>query len=149
VYLAILAAPVLILLRRTRIAVFCTLAGLVTLLWMAGLRTVPSLDRALSPRVESQALTKLESKDVEILFCGVPRSYSYGYAYYLRREIPEWDRQRSQRRALVVLGPGCWNEIKKPNHHLQLEPLGELLPWPVLRVEALSSNSSPRSGQHE
>ncbi len=147
VYLAILAAPVLILLRHTRIAVFCTLAGLVTLLWMAGLRTVPPLDRALSPRVESQALTKLESKDVEILFCGVPRSYSYGYAYYLRREIPEWDRQRPEKRALVVLGPGCWNEINKPNRHLQLEPIGDLLPWPVIRVEPLSSDSPPRSGQ--
>jgi 4-amino-4-deoxy-L-arabinose transferase-like glycosyltransferase len=149
VYLAILAAPVLILLRHTRIGVFCTLPGLVAFLWMAGLTTVPPLDRALSPRVESLALANLAGKDVDVLSCGVPRSYSYGYAYYLRHEIPEWDRQRSRRRVLVVLGPGCLNEINKPNQHLQLEPIGDLLPWPVIRVEPVSADSRPRSGQPE
>jgi 4-amino-4-deoxy-L-arabinose transferase-like glycosyltransferase len=149
VYLAILAAPVLILFRRTRIGFFCTLAGLVAFVWMEGLTTVPPFDRAFSTRIESQALAKLEGKDVEVLLCGVPRSYSYGYAYYLRREIPEWDRQPSQRRALVVLGPGCLNEIKKPNHHLQVEHMGDLLPWPVISVDPLSSNGLPRSGQPE
>jgi 4-amino-4-deoxy-L-arabinose transferase-like glycosyltransferase len=135
VYLAILAAPVLIILRRTRIGVFCTLAGLVAFLWIAGLTIAPRLDCALSPRTESRALSELQGKDVEVLLCSVPRSYSYGYAYYLRGEIPEWDRQTSQKRALVVLGPGCWNEIKKPNHHLQLEPFGELMTLPVIRVD--------------
>ena len=146
VYLMILAAPVLTLLRRTRIGVFCAFAGLVAFLWMAGLTTAPRFDCALSPRAESRALAELGSKDAEVLLCGMPRSYSYGYAYYLHREIPEWDRQSPQRRALVVLGPGCWNEIKKPNHHLQLG-FGELQPWPVIRVDPLSPDSPPRSGQ--
>ena len=147
VYLTILAAPVLILLRRTWIGVFYMLGGLVAFLWIAGLTAVPRLDRALSPRAESEALFKSGVEDAQVLLCGVPRSYSYGYSYYLRREIPEWDRQSPQRRALVVLGPGCWNEIKKPNRHLQLG-LGELLtPWPVIRVDPLSPDSPPRSGQ--
>ncbi len=46
VYLTILLAPVLILLRRARTGVFCSLAGLVAFLWMAGLTSVPRLDRA-------------------------------------------------------------------------------------------------------
>jgi 4-amino-4-deoxy-L-arabinose transferase-like glycosyltransferase len=147
VYLAILAAPVLIVLRRAKIGVSCTLAGLVAFLFIAGLTIAARLDCALSPRTESRALAQLQGKDVELLLCSVPRSYSYGYAYYLRREIPEWDRQSSQRRALVVLGPGCWNEIKKPHHHLQSEPFGELLTWPVISVEPQSANTLPRSGQ--
>ena len=147
VYLAILAAPVLILLRRTRIGVFCTLTGLVVFLWIAGLTIAPRIDCTLSPRIESHGIAEIADPNVQLLLCNVPRSYSYGYAFYFRRELPEWNRRPSEKQTMVILGPACWDEIKKPNHHLQFDPIGELLPWPVLRVEPLSANSPPDSGK--
>jgi hypothetical protein len=138
-------APVLIFLRRLRVGLLCSVSGLVLFLWFAALMIMPQLDRVLSARVTSQRLTEMAGNvNTEILVCDVPRSYYYGYSYYLRREIPSWDRREPVKRTLVILGPICWRELKR-NYLIEFDI--NLALWPVIEFKAPLSDSLPRSGQ--
>jgi 4-amino-4-deoxy-L-arabinose transferase-like glycosyltransferase len=145
-YVVALAAPLLISFRRSHIGMICALSALVGFLWSGGLATLPQLDRTISPRTESLALADERHQDEQVLLCGMPRSFSYGYSFYLRRELTEWDRI-SAKPALVIVGPACFSELKNPNYRLQTNPIGALLPFPVIRFDPHSAADMPGSGK--
>ena len=145
-YVVSLAAPLLVFFRRPHIGMMCALSALVAFLWSGGLMILPELDRTISPRTESRALAEVRHPDEQILLCGMPRSFSYGYSFYFRRELAEWDRI-SAKPALVIVGPACFSELKNPNYRLQINAIGALLPFPVIRFDPHSAANTPGSGK--
>ena len=130
-----LIGSVLILSRRSRMAVLYTVATIIVFLWSA---TLTALDSVLSPRQTCQGLAKIRAPDEEVLLCSVPRSFVHGFNFYLGGEVPEWSQGSRKRRALVVIGsPACWSELRGANYHLR--PEMDFAPWPVIEVERPST----------
>jgi 4-amino-4-deoxy-L-arabinose transferase-like glycosyltransferase len=145
VCILILAAPFLVFFRRPRAGLLCSVIGLVAIVWFLTVLVLPGLDRTASARTASRTLSGMAGKGTEILGCDLRRSDEYGYSYYLRREITRWDRNQTPARAMVILGPGCWDALKNPEYRLHMDL--DLMPWPVIEIKAPSAGGLAGSGE--
>lgn len=131
--LAAVIAAVLILRRRPQAALVCIAAALVVSLCSASLARV---DSALSPRETAQAIAKIRQPDEDVLLCDVPRTYIYGFNFYIYSEVSEW-KQSAERHAIVVIGsPACWSELKGRKYHVHSEL--DFARWPIIEIEGPS-----------
>lgn len=78
---------------------------------IAGARILPELDPFISARPHAQLLRN-DRRPERIFIFRLNRSWSYGLAFYLDRELPEWSARDSQA-ALVLTSPGGLEEIRK------------------------------------
>jgi len=78
---------------------------------IAGARILPELDPFISARPHAQLLRN-DRRPERIFIFRLNRSWSYGLAFYLDRELPEWSASDSQA-ALVLTSPGGLEEIRK------------------------------------
>jgi 4-amino-4-deoxy-L-arabinose transferase-like glycosyltransferase len=144
VYLVGMMAPVLVQFRRSKTGLICTVVALVGFVWLGTITTLHRCDFVLSTRYESQAIAEIADPKMQLFLCDVPRSYSYGYAFYFRHELPEWNRRTSEERTMVILGPACWDEIKKPARRLRWEVS---LPLFVIETDPDSAARPPGGGK--
>jgi 4-amino-4-deoxy-L-arabinose transferase-like glycosyltransferase len=96
---------------RKRIPVILIVALSVLGVEIAGTRILPSLDPYISARWHAQFVRN----DVhpERIFCyQLPRAWTYGLAFYLGRELPEWNPQDPEP-ALVLTTPKGLEEMTK------------------------------------
>lgn len=134
-FLAGVIGAVLILRRRPRAALFCIAGALVVFLCSVRLARV---DTAFSPRQTAQAMAKILRPGEEVRLCQIPRSYIYGFNFYLHREVSEWGQDVVQSHALVVIGsPACWSELAGRKYHVHTEL--DFARWPIIEVEGPSS----------
>ena len=132
--LAAVIAAVLILRRRPQAALICIAAAVVVSLSSASLARV---DSALSPRETAQAIAKIRQPDEVVLLCDVPRTYTYGFNFYLHGEASEWKENILQKHTIVVIGsPACWSELKGRKYHVHSEL--DFARWPIIEVEGPS-----------
>ena len=132
--LAAVIASVLILRRRPQAALVCIAAAVVVSLCSASLARV---DSALSPRETAQAIAKIRQSDEDVVLCDVPRTYIYGFNFYLHGEVSEWKESAPERHAIVVIGsPACWSELKGRKYHVHSEL--DFARWPIIEVEGPS-----------
>jgi hypothetical protein len=124
----------LILRRRPQAALFCIAAAIVVSLCSASLARV---DSALSPRETAQAIAKIRQPDEDILLCDIPRTYIYGFNFYLHGEVSEWKENIPEKHALVVIGsPACWSELKGRKYRVRSEL--DFVRWPIIEAEGPS-----------
>jgi 4-amino-4-deoxy-L-arabinose transferase-like glycosyltransferase len=130
-FLFALSAPFFVFRRRSRTGVLCTVAGLVAVLWSTPLTI---FDSALSPRQASKGILKMGGQNSDVLLCGVARSARYGFNFYLRRELADWEQRDPEKRSVVVQGrPSCLSQIIDADY----TPKGEMdFPrWTLFDVE--------------
>jgi 4-amino-4-deoxy-L-arabinose transferase-like glycosyltransferase len=131
-----------ILRRHPQATLICIVFAVVASLWSASLTGV---DAALSPRQTAQAIAKISQPDEEVSLCEVPRSYIYGFNFYLHREISEWKEEAPEKHAIVVIGsPACWSELKGRNYRVRTDL--DFARWPVIEVEGPSAADFPARG---
>ncbi len=126
-----LSAPFFVFWRRSRTGVLCTVVGLVAVLWSTPLTI---FDSALSPRQASKGILKMGGQNSDVLLCGVARSARYGFNFYLRRELADWEQRDPEKRSVVVQGrPSCLSQIIDADY----TPKGEMdFPrWTLFDVE--------------
>ena len=127
-------AVLFILKRRPRVAAFCIVGAVVASLYSA---TLHRADAELSARQTAQAIGTILQPNEDVMFCDLPRSYIYGFNFYLHREIFAWTENAAQHRALVIIGsPACWSELKGRNYHMRSDL--DFARWPVIEVESQS-----------
>ena len=135
----------LILRRHPQAALICIVIALVAFLCSVRLTGV---DTALSARQTAQAIAKALKPDEEVRLCQLPRTYLYGFNFYLHREVSVWGQADQQTHALVVIGsPACWSELAGRRYHVRTEL--DFARWPVIEVEGPSSPSLPLRRQSE
>src|ERR1700731_3809948 len=78
---------------------------------IAGARLLPAIDPFISARPHAQLLQNDRRPD-RIFTYRLNRSWSYGLAFYLNRELPEWSPQDPQP-ALILTNPKGLEEIRK------------------------------------
>ncbi|HYL69034.1 MAG TPA: hypothetical protein VEX69_07705, partial [Candidatus Limnocylindria bacterium] len=106
---AIIIKVLRLLERRGAILVSALLVAL--LVEIAGARILPALDPYLSARPHAQFLRNDRRPD-RLFTYHLNRSWSYGLAFYLQRELPEWSPDDPQA-ALVLTNPKGLEEIRK------------------------------------
>jgi 4-amino-4-deoxy-L-arabinose transferase-like glycosyltransferase len=104
------AIAVLGLLQR-RSFVLVSLLLAVVLTEIAGSRILPALDPILSARPHAELLSRDLHPD-RIFTLELPRSWDYGLAFYLGRELPEWSPTNPDA-ALVLTTPHGLEEMQK------------------------------------
>src|SRR6185437_6312093 len=77
----------------------------------ANLRLVPQLDRFYSARPHAELMHN-DLRPDRIFTYQLPRSWDYGFAFYFRRQLPEWS-PRDSDAALVLTTPAGLREISK------------------------------------
>ena len=77
----------------------------------AGMNVLPSLDPYISGRWHAELLSNDRRLDRLFSF-HLQRSWNYGLAFYLRREVPEWS-PKDPEAALVLTTPAGLEELKK------------------------------------
>jgi 4-amino-4-deoxy-L-arabinose transferase-like glycosyltransferase len=95
--------------RRGAVLISALLVAL--LVEIAGARILPALDPYISARYHAQVLHN-DRRPERIFIFRLNRSWSYGLAFYLDRELPEWSPQDPQA-ALVLTNPKGLEEIRK------------------------------------
>jgi 4-amino-4-deoxy-L-arabinose transferase-like glycosyltransferase len=95
--------------RRGALLISALLVAL--LVELAGARILPALDPYISARSHAQLLHN-DRRPERIFTFHLNRSWSYGLAFYLDRELPEWSPQDPQA-ALVLTNPKGLEEIRK------------------------------------
>jgi len=105
----VVIAVLALLRRRSFVVVSLLLAALLT--EIAGMRILPALDPLLSARPHAELLRRDLHPD-RIFTFNLPRSWDYGLAFYLGRELPEWSPD-NQEAALVLTTPAGLEEMKK------------------------------------
>ena len=106
--LGAVAIALLALRRHTAfVAVSCLLVT--ALVGLAGIGILPRLDPFISARWHSQLLQNDRHPD-RIFIYRLPRAWSYGLAFYLGRELPEWS-PSDPLPALVLTTPAGFKEI--------------------------------------
>jgi 4-amino-4-deoxy-L-arabinose transferase-like glycosyltransferase len=98
-----------ILRRRGAILTSAILVAL--LVEIAGARILPALDPYISARPHAQLLLN-DRRPERIFTYHLNRSWSYGLAFYLHRELPQWSPNDPQA-ALVLTNPKGLEEIRK------------------------------------
>ena len=104
-------AVVVLGLLRKRCFVIVSILLAVTLTEIAGERILPALDPLLSARPHAELLHRDLHPD-RIFTLNLPRSWDYGLAFYLGRELPEWSPNNPEA-ALVLTTPAGLEEMKK------------------------------------
>ena len=138
-----LSAPFLVFWRRFRTGILWTVAGLVAVLWLTPLTI---FDSALSPRQASNGILKMETQNSDVLLCGVGRSDRYGFNFYLRRELADWEQRDPEKRSIVVQGrPSCLSQIIDADY----TPKGEMdfQRWTLFDIEPPLAAHAPSGGQ--
>jgi 4-amino-4-deoxy-L-arabinose transferase-like glycosyltransferase len=105
--LAILALGVL---RRRGVLLISALL-VASLVEIAGARILPALDPYISARPHAELLRN-DRRPERIFTFHLNRSWTYGLAFYLSRELPEWS-PRDPEAALVLTNPKGLEEIRK------------------------------------
>ncbi len=77
----------------------------------AGLRILPALDPMLSARPHAELL-RSDLHPNRIFTLDLPRSWNYGLAFYLGREVPEWSPANPDA-ALVLTTPAGFAKMQK------------------------------------
>jgi 4-amino-4-deoxy-L-arabinose transferase-like glycosyltransferase len=95
--------------RRGAVLISALLVAL--LVELAGARILPALDPYISARYHAQVLRN-DRRPERIFIFRLNRSWSYGLAFYLDRELPEWS-PRDPQAALVLTNPKGLEEIRK------------------------------------
>jgi 4-amino-4-deoxy-L-arabinose transferase-like glycosyltransferase len=98
-------------LRRSGGAILISALLVAILVELAGARILPALDPYISARPHAEMLRNDRRPDRVFMF-GLRRSWSYGLAFYLEREIPEWS-PTGPLAALVLTTPKGFKEIQK------------------------------------
>ena len=106
---AIIIKALRLLNRRGALLISALLVAL--LVEIAGARILPALDPYISARPHAQFLHNDRRPD-RIFTFHVNRSWSFGFAFYLDRELPEWSPKDPQA-ALVLTNPKGLEEIRK------------------------------------
>jgi 4-amino-4-deoxy-L-arabinose transferase-like glycosyltransferase len=96
---------------QKRISVFLMVALAVGGVEIAGGWILPSLDPYISGRWHAQFLRNDAHPD-RIFTYQLPRAWTYGLAFYMGRELPEWN-PRDPESALVLTTPKGLEEMKK------------------------------------
>jgi hypothetical protein len=106
------AAAIAFLARRGNSQFIAISLAVVTLLVLVtSLAILPRLDPFISARWHAQLLRNDRHPD-RIFTYHLPRSWSYGLAFYLGRELPEWSAS-DPNPALVLTTPKGLNEIRQ------------------------------------
>jgi 4-amino-4-deoxy-L-arabinose transferase-like glycosyltransferase len=105
--LAILALGVL----RRRGGLLISALLVASLVEIAGARILPALDPYISARLHAQLLRN-DRRPERIFTFHLNRSWTYGLAFYLYRELPEWS-PRDPQAALVLTNQKGLEEIRK------------------------------------
>jgi 4-amino-4-deoxy-L-arabinose transferase-like glycosyltransferase len=140
-----LGALFLILWRKPRPGLLCTIGGLIAILSSTPLAI---FDSTLSPRRTSKGIFKMmDQNQDEVLLCGVARSARYGFNFYLRRELVDWEQRNPRKRAIVVQGgPSCVGKIIDADYTLRGEM--DFPRWTLFDVEPPPlPASAPRGGK--
>lgn len=95
--------------RRSPLLVSFFLVVIVVL--FAGARLLPSLDPYVSARPHA-ALLQRDLRPDRIFTYHLRRSWNYGLAFYMRRELPEWSPQDPEP-ALVLTSPAGLDDLRK------------------------------------
>jgi hypothetical protein len=98
-------------LLRQRSLVLVSLLLAVALTEIVGSRFLPALDPMLSARPHAELLSRDLHPD-RIFTLDLPRSWDYGLAFYLGRELPEWSPANPDA-ALVLTTPRGLEEMQK------------------------------------
>ena len=96
---------------RKRSFLLISLLLAVVLTELAGSRILPALDPLLSARPHAELLSRDLHPD-RIFTLDLPRSWDYGLAFYLGRELPEWSPANPDA-ALVLTTPRGLEEMQK------------------------------------
>jgi hypothetical protein len=95
--------------RRGALLISAILVAL--LVEIAGARILPALDPYISARYHAQVLRD-DRRPERIFTHHLNRSWNYGLAFYLRRELPQWSPNDPQA-ALVLTNPKGLEEIRR------------------------------------
>jgi len=98
-------------LTRKRGALALSVLLVVLLVEVAGARVLPSLDPYLSARWHAELLRKDQRPDRLFTF-HLQRSWNYGLAFYLGRELPEWSPEDPEA-ALILTNPAGLEELRR------------------------------------
>ncbi len=111
--IAALGAVVIAFLAFRRNSAFIAFSVLLVavLVGIAGISILPRLDPFISARWHAQLLSNDRHPD-RIFTYHLPRSWSYGLAFYLVRELPEWS-PSDPNPALVLTTPSGLKEIRQ------------------------------------
>ena len=107
-----IAVLVLAVLRRNAFVLVSILLA-VTLTEIAGSQILPALDPLLSARPHAELLRRDLHPD-RIFTLDLPRSWDYGLAFYLGRQLPEWSPTNPDA-ALVLTTPAGLQKMQKLN----------------------------------
>jgi len=97
-------------LRRRRGAVLISALLVALLVEIAGARILPALDPYVSARTHAQILRN-DRRPERLFSYHLNRSWNYGLAFYLYRELPQWSPNDPQA-ALVLTNPKGLEEIR-------------------------------------
>jgi hypothetical protein len=96
---------------RKRAAIVLSLFLVILILETAGARILPALDPYLSARQHAASLHDDRRPD-RIFTFHLNRSWSFGLAFYLGREVPEWSPSDSEA-ALLLTTPQALEELRR------------------------------------
>jgi 4-amino-4-deoxy-L-arabinose transferase-like glycosyltransferase len=96
---------------RMRAALGCSLFLILFFVEIASLRLLPALDPYISARHHGETLRNDRHLDRLFTF-ELQRSWSYGLAFYLNRQIPEWSPSDPEG-ALVLTTPAGFEQLKR------------------------------------
>ena len=107
-----LAVAILALLRKNAFLLVSILLAVV-LTEIVGSQILPALDPLLSARPHAELLRRDLHPD-RIFTLDLPRSWDYGLAFYMGRQLPEWSPDNSDA-ALVLTTPAGLEKMQKLN----------------------------------
>ena len=107
-----IAVAVLVVMRRNAFVLVSILLA-VTLTEISGSQILPALDPLLSARPHAELLRRDLHPD-RIFTLDLPRSWDYGLAFYLGRQLPEWSPTNPDA-ALVLTTPAGLQKMQKLN----------------------------------
>lgn len=105
---------------QKRISVFLIIALTVLCVEIAGMRILPSLDPYLSARWHAQFLRNDAHPD-RIYTYRLPRAWSYGLAFYMGRELPEWNPKDPEPALVLTTSKGLEEMTKMDRFQGELE----------------------------
>jgi 4-amino-4-deoxy-L-arabinose transferase-like glycosyltransferase len=106
-------AVAILAVRRRNTFVLVSILLAVTLTEIAGSQILPALDPMLTARPHAELLRRDLHPD-RIFTLDLPRSWDYGLAFYLGRQLPEWSPENPDA-ALVLTTPAGLEKMKSLN----------------------------------
>jgi 4-amino-4-deoxy-L-arabinose transferase-like glycosyltransferase len=117
-------------LHRPRGALLAGVVLMAGLIEFTGLRALPKLDRALSPRVTAEGAVQISRAASELTVFRLNRAWKYGLDFYQHRDLPEWTPQTAQTCWVLTSAEGL-QELEKLGKQLTPVSFGSSEVWLV------------------